>query len=177
MKKLLFVLLIWIIPLLGSANINEYLTDVYFANGILTDEGNATANTTLLRNAIIEQYGSLPEMKKHIGKVKEAYNNTHGLIPDLGESFNQILNETFGNPVLLVSKVRYLFNELVSVVENADLKLQVDKYEASIKNGHKVLAVAHSQGNLFTKKAYDQLFLVPTFHVGMPTAITNTMTI
>ena len=36
----------------------------------------------------------------------------------------------------------------------ADLSLQVKKYKDSIKNGHKVLLVAHSQGNLFTNEVF-----------------------
>jgi len=42
-------------------------------------------------------------------------------------------------------------------VHNSDIELQVDQYEASIKSGHKVLVVAHSQGNLFTQEAYERL--------------------
>ncbi|MCF6207643.1 MAG: cadherin repeat domain-containing protein, partial [Sulfurovum sp.] len=34
---------------------------------------------------------------------------------------------------------------------------QVDKYEASIRSGHRVLVVAHSQGNLFAQEAYEKL--------------------
>ena len=39
----------------------------------------------------------------------------------------------------------------------ADLSLQVKKYKDSIKNEHKVLLVAHSQGNLFAQEAYKRL--------------------
>ncbi len=38
-----------------------------------------------------------------------------------------------------------------------DLKGQIEKYKSSIENGHKVLVVAHSQGNLFTYEAYNGL--------------------
>ena len=157
MKKYFFIFLVWLYPIFSFGVINECLTDVYFANGILTNEGNATANATILRNAIIDQYGSLSKIKKHIGKVKEAYNNTHGKIPDLAESLNQILNATFGKPELFDSQIRKLLNILVGLAHDADLTGQVDKYEASIVAGHKVLVVAHSQGNLFTKEAYDKL--------------------
>ena len=32
--------------------IDEYKTDVYFANGILIDDGNATENTLLLKDSL-----------------------------------------------------------------------------------------------------------------------------
>ena len=44
-----------------------------------------------------------------------------------------------------------------ATIHALDLEPQVDKYEASIKNGHKVLVVAHSQGNLYTQEAYQKL--------------------
>ena len=38
-----------------------------------------------------------------------------------------------------------------------DLKKQIHAYRDSISSGHGVLVVAHSQGNLFTREAYDAL--------------------
>ena len=87
MRKILLLLLLFVSVAFSA--IDECKTDVYFGNGILTNEGNATANATLLRNAIIDMYGTLPEMKKHIGKVEEAYNHTDGMLADLLESFVQ----------------------------------------------------------------------------------------
>jgi len=92
MKQLFFLLLIWIFPLFSFSAINECLTDVYFGNGILTDDGNATANTILLKRTIQKDIYNLDykEYKKYIGKVKEAYNSTHFLgIYDLVESLFQ----------------------------------------------------------------------------------------
>ena len=58
MKKLLFLLLVWFYPLLGFGAISECLTDVYYANGMQVDEGNATASTDLLMLSILkERYG------------------------------------------------------------------------------------------------------------------------
>ena len=159
MKRIFIVLLLWVYPLFIFGSINECLTDVYFGNGILTDEGNATANTILLKRAIQKDIFKLEysEYKKHIGKVKEAYNSTHGMPMDLAESLNQILNATFGKPTLFSSLMRHLLDALVSWSHDADLKLQVEKYQNSIRDGHKVLVVAHSQGNLFAHDAYVEL--------------------
>ena len=52
-----------------------------------------------------------------------------------------------------------------------DLKIQVESYEWSIKSGHAVVVVSHSQGNLFALEAYDDLkkkkkdaWMLPYFH-------------
>ncbi len=70
MKKLLLFILLF--PSIVFSAIDEYKTDIYFANGILTDEGNATANADLLREAILnETYsGDIDKFTQHIGKVK-----------------------------------------------------------------------------------------------------------
>lgn len=154
MKKI-FLLLILLVSVAFSA-IDECKTDVYFANGILTGPADAQFNTGLLEEEIKQKFG-IDYYNKHIGKVDYAYNHTYGQIPDLAESLNQILNETYGKPNLFDSDMRQLLNQLVKVAHDADLKLQVEKYEESIKDGHKVLVVAHSQGNLFTREAYLQL--------------------
>lgn len=56
-----------------------------------------------------------------------------------------------------LDKLRKLGDELKKTVHDADLNLQIEKYKDSIKEGHKVLVVAHSQGNLFTYEAYRKL--------------------
>ena len=91
MKKLLILLLIWIYPLVSFATINECKTDIYFGNGILTEDSDAEdAALNILSPAIQSLYGSEKEMKKHIGTVTYAYNSTHlGGINDLLESLLQ----------------------------------------------------------------------------------------
>lgn len=152
MKKLL-LLFVFFISFLNAIEIDEDKTDVYFANGILTDESNATANTLLLRDSIrIKRYNdNASEMKKHIGKVKEAYNHTRGEKPDLAESGLQMfeLQERFDT---------WLREEIGLIsIHQEDLDTQVAHYKDSIKSGHKVLVVAHSQGNLFASEAYKKL--------------------
>jgi hypothetical protein len=70
MKKLFLLFLVF------TSYTNAIETDVYFANGILTNEKNATANADLLMlNILIDRYaGNEKEMRKHIGKVKEMWN-------------------------------------------------------------------------------------------------------
>jgi len=76
MKNLHFMLLVLLYPLISFATINEYKTDVYFGNGILTTPEQAFYNAEkVLKPAIIEKMG-FPYYNKHIGKVSYAYNDT-----------------------------------------------------------------------------------------------------
>jgi hypothetical protein len=86
MKKI-FLLLIFLSSFVFSA-IDEYKTDVYFGNGILTKQRTAIDNSELLRKSIMKKFG-LPYFNKKIGKVDYAYNSTDGAIGDLLESLAQ----------------------------------------------------------------------------------------
>ena len=149
MKKL-FLLLITLSTLAFSA-IDECKTDVYFGNGILTTPDASKSNTILLRDDIIEKFG-IDYFNKHIGKVSYAYNSTFGFEQDITESIYQVSNITE-----FIEWRDKLMGRYKESQHHADLEEQVDKYEASIKSGHKVLVVAHSQGNLFAQEAYERL--------------------
>jgi len=149
MKKI-FLLLIFLNSFIFSA-IDESKIDVYFGNGILTKEKSAKDNAKLLENSIKQKFG-LDYYHKHIGKVDYAYNHTEGQIADLIESAKQITNLQEW-----LDKLSILFKKTKKNIHYLDLKLQVDKYEASIKKGHRVLVVAHSQGNLFAHEAFERL--------------------
>jgi hypothetical protein len=154
--KRLFLLLLACISYLNAIEIDEYKTDVYFANGILTEHNSSVANTLLLRDSIkVKRYsGSTKEMKKHIGKVKEAYNETHFAgFGDLIESLLQKLSyQEFFDDVINI-----LTLGLFETSHDRNLETQVNAYKESIESGHKVLVVAHSQGNLFTYEARGRL--------------------
>ena len=147
MKKI-FLLFVLLVTFTFSA-IDECKTDVYFGNGILTEKKNARTNAGILRDAIMEKFG-LDYYNKHIGKVDYAYNHTYGMGWDIIESLSQIAN-TQGFKDWWV---KYLLPGNKQTAHEADITLQIDKYEASIKSGHRVLVVAHSQGNLFTNEVY-----------------------
>ena len=148
MKKI--ILLLALFASVAFSSIDECKTDVYFGNGILTTPDASKSNTILLRDTIIEKFG-LDYYRKHIGKVDYAYNHTYGMGWDVLESFSQISNTQW----LKDWWVNHLLPENKKTVHEADLTLQVNKYEASIKSGHRVLVVAHSQGNLFVQKRYE----------------------
>ncbi len=144
MKKI-HLLTTLLLPIMAWSELNEYQTDIYFANGILTEDKDAKYNAEEVLAPAIENnlYQNEDEMKKYIGKVDYAYNSTHGMGLDVWESITQKLGVDGG------------IDMLWDTAHNADLSLQIEKYQASIHQGHKVLVVAHSQGNLFT---YDALY-------------------
>ena len=144
MKKIFLFFIILLYPVISFASIDERKIDVYFASGILTNEGNTSANTDLLRLEIISEIynGNLNNFDKSIEDVIGAYNSTHGFFRDGFETFFQKFGWIGLSDLFLNGS------------HGPDLSLQVTAYQNSIKQGHKVLAVAHSQGNLFTREAY-----------------------
>ncbi len=143
MKKIVFILL------LMFSFISAKSTDVYFANGILTKPEEANKNAKILRKAI---------NRPDVPEVYVAYNHTFDIHfvkggHDLIESLYQKLS--------LTKKVDKVFNwlrnnELVTA-HQFDLDRQLSSYRASISSGKRVLTVTHSQGNLFTYEAYEDL--------------------
>ena len=145
MRKLLFLLLLCLLPVYSFAfEINECLTDVYFANGILTTPEQAFNNAEfILKPAIIVKLG-INNYNKQIGKVSYAYNQTNGNLSDLTES--------------LLQKIGWDgLTDLFSKDHGSDLRKRIETYERSLNAGNNVLTVAHSQGNLFTYEAFNAI--------------------
>ncbi len=141
MKKLV-LLLILSSSLLFSA-IDEYKTDIYFANGIFTVIDDAQYNVEkVLDLAIIEKLG-YDEYKRRIGEVGYSYNQTEGLW-DIIEAMFQRFDWDDALDYMLYN-------------HHVDVERHVIKYKNRILQGHKVLVVAHSQGNLFALDTYEAL--------------------
>ena len=144
MKNLLLIFVLFFNPLVVFAAIDECKTDVYFANGILTEDWQAKDYAILLEEEITSMLGKEAFTQK-IGKVSYAYNSTNYFgLHDLGEALRQKLDLN-------------TFYDFIGDVHGRDLQVQIETYESSINGGHKVLVVAHSQGNLFTYEAYNKL--------------------
>ncbi len=166
MKKILFLLIFWLIPLFSFAFtelvIDECKTDVYFGNGILTKQQDAINNADLLEKSIRKEFynNNKDEMYKQIGRVFYAYNRTEGFIIDNLESLAQKLDGTLisaADRTNILASIELLANLLTEEARTSDLEKQIEQYKDSIKTGHKVLVVAHSQGNLFAGEAYKKL--------------------
>jgi len=209
------------------AEINEYMSDVYFANGINTDKLKADE---AIKDIKLTFETSHPDSFKAVNDWKVSLNRTQGIGIDLYEAmlqkieeewtlkysvkFISMLNYTYGGIVKKVAKkvakddiekftqkeaeriARYIFvhyrpgdgtldgykqaavellfqkvfskiiDDLIMQVinipeedikrrEQADIKTQFTAYTQSIKDGHGVVVIAHSQGNLFTNVVYD----------------------
>ena len=133
MKKILIIYFVLFYPIEIFSAINEYKTDVYFANGILTSPRSAIYNANeVLKPEIISLYSSLEDYNKHIGEVGYSYNATTE--STLGDGLESMLQKFDWDGLL----------DYFSPSHLTDVKRHVEKYKNSILAGHRVLVVAHS---------------------------------
>lgn len=139
MKILLYFVLL---SSIAFSTINEYKTDVYFANGIFTKDEDAKKNSELLEYQIKIKFG-IVYFNKNIGEVGYSYNQTEGFWDVIEAMFQRFDWD---------GALDYMFEK-----HHADVEQHVIKYKNRILAGHKVLVVAHSQGNLFALDTYEKL--------------------
>ena len=152
----------------GTASICDTKeTVVFFGNGVITTEKKAYDS----KNAIQELLEiKLPPEEFEVLDFKLSYNNTHTLPLDLLEStiqflsgnvsrFWRILWELDPMPDLVAEKMLLLSDVLdySALLTTDSLRDHVRTYRNVIKEGKKVVLVAHSQGNLFGNQAYNFL--------------------
>lgn len=166
------VLLLSLFSVASFANlpkIDECKSDLYYANGILIQKSKFEAEKIWEEKALA-LLSNTPEFSKNIQEYKVAYNHSDGVVSDLFESFIQ---KTEAEPELKVTWEAFklfvglklkkaddllgLAESVNSSIESYDLTEQVKAYKDSIKNGHGVIVISHSQGNLFTNRAYARL--------------------
>ncbi len=124
MKKIFLILLLFVS--LAFSAIDECKTDVYFGNGILTEEKDARLNALKILSPALEEdiYGTETEMKKHIGKVDYAYNSTHlAGIHDLIESLFQKLSVTE-----YLDKLKKLGDEMRKTAHHSPVQYLIENY-------------------------------------------------
>ena len=94
------MLLLLLIPfiLLAKAPIDERVTDIYFANGIMNSKKDARASLKLVEDEVLLSLynGDKLEMEKH-HNFDTAYNESYGMGLDLFESFLQVVAYSQGN--------------------------------------------------------------------------------
>lgn len=142
------------------ANVNEYKSDVYFANGIMMKYSEKVAKeiwedelNVLLSQSNLETYNRIDE-------IKIAYNASKGFFDDLLESLVQLIGSDFG-----LEKVSEYFEQILGAlniqedidVHNQDLQNHIKEYKETIKAGKSAIVIAHSQGNYYTNEAYLEL--------------------
>ena len=169
--KILTFLLVSFFTLLADniPSINEYQTDIYFANGIMNNKKDASNSLNILKTELLlNRYnGNRIEMDKH-HNFDTAYNTSYGLSEDLFESF---LQKTEDDPLLYITwntfkiwvgtrikrsdDLLFYFEVVANDAKNADLSLQITNYKNSINAGHGVIVVAHSLSNYYMKGIFD----------------------
>ncbi len=141
------------------ANIDECKTDLYYANGIMMPDSEKDALKKWRKKAK-SLLLSKPESYKKIADIKISYNISQGFLDDLLESFEQMMDNEWGWDLFTAYFTVYLTKHGIQEgwEEHVnDLNNQVESYKKSIKNGHGVIVLAHSQGNYYTNEAYERL--------------------
>jgi len=163
----------------GAALKNSYsecMTDIYFGNGVWNDEFGARAGMIALFGEFYET-GIFDEKKHHFGL---AFNiGTSGSYNDIIETYWQLIESgqisaeigffssmyrimnAYEADSLITKGMRelkeYVDEKLPDIIDtlNTNYGTMFSKYQnISFKNGHRVLLVAHSQGNLFGNYMY-----------------------
>lgn len=138
---------------------------IYFGNGIQNDLSEAISSTERLLNKSWER---LPRERDY--RFFTSYNQTDGFIADV----MQVLKQKKTDPGVLVDwlsspanapdwfqnayrdlAVKYL--DSATYLNDADASRQVSTYREALAQKHKVLVVAHSQGNFYANYAHRQL--------------------
>ena len=137
------------------ANIDEYKSDVYYANGIMMNDTEAKAEKKW-QEYIEKIFKNNPEVTDKIKNVKIAYNKSQWFDDDIYEAFEQVMSNEWGWKEF--SDYFAIFLKIHGIQEfdnqhSIDLTKQVKAYKQSIKDGHGVIVIAHSQGNYFTNEA------------------------
>ncbi len=170
MKKIVHIVLVLIfgISALGANTVNECKSDLYYANGIMMKYSEKDARD-MWQDEADDLLLSHKEYK-NIEKIDISYNVSQGFLDDFLEALEQMMDNEWGWTEFTVFFTAYLTDHGIQedwVPHIKDLEKQVASYMESIKNGHGVIVIAHSQGNYYTNEAYERLdtWMQPSFHM------------
>jgi len=147
--------------LFSNTNIDECKNDLYYANGILIDMDIAIdKHEEAWKDKVDDLFLSNQEEYKKVANIKISFNASQGPLDDVYESLEQIMSNEWGWVEYAKQYRTYMeesgFQESVDL-HSHDLTNQVNAYKQSIKDGHGVIVIAHSQGNYYTNEAYELL--------------------
>lgn len=158
--KILPVLLFLILTAaIQAENIDECKSDLYFANGIMMKYSEQNASLIWI-DKVDDLLMTKPEIQGKIANIKISYNISQGFLDDLIESFEQVMSNEWEWQIFTAFFTVYLTEHGIQedwVPHIKDLTKQVKSYKESIKLGHGVVVIAHSQGNYYTNEAYELL--------------------
>ena len=180
MKKLFIALLFMVVSFSASLQANnarlvhEWTIDLYYANGVLASAENESLESWVKRtDKLKSKYPSLRQALKY-GEAKLSYNASYLLgVADLFEAIGQWANDQGGQAGditwgllkrWLIEQVGKKYGRLVKIIDSlatitseGTILEQVEAYKESIKDGHGVITVAHSQGNFFTNRVFERI--------------------
>lgn len=145
--------------LLSNTNIDEYKSDLYYANGIMMKYSKQKTKN-IWNKKVIDMFLSNPETITKLANINVSYNAKQGFFDDLYESLEQVMSNEWGWEDF--SQYYRTYMEITGFQESVDLHTpdltnHVNNYKQSIKDGHGVIVIAHSQGNYYTNEAYEGL--------------------
>jgi len=170
LPKIIGIVLFVIVSVsIQAENIDECKSDLYFANGIMMKYSEKDA-LDMWKEAAGDLLVSKPEIYAKIANIKMSYNISQGFLDDVLESFEQVMSNEWGWVEFSTFFEQFLTTHNIQedwVPHIKDLLKQTKSYKDSIKLGHNVIVVAHSQGNYYTNEAYDLLdgWMKPYFHM------------
>ncbi len=179
MKKLLLLSLFLVVlfsSLLQADSarwVHEWTVDLYYANGVLADEQKLEKFDWKRRTKLLKQKHPSLNQALRFGEAKLAYNASYLWgISDLTEVILQYGAEHPAAEVtwqalsfFLKKKLKIdlgdLMERLGKITSEYTISEQMKAYEESVRNGHGVITVAHSQGNFFTNEVFKRIATMP----------------
>jgi hypothetical protein len=170
MKKIVFLLLLGLS--FAYAIIDERQIDFYYGNGVWNTRDDAIVSKDALERFIAKDIQPAAPYRVELSynyHIADAYDilevyyqlQREGQITLYDGFFAQLagllLSRTGGVLGFLVEELINLISKDVADIENENLDWMVNTYKRSINDGHRVILVSHSQGNLFGVRAYDEL--------------------
>jgi hypothetical protein len=142
-------------------------TSAYFANGMFNDTYSAQRSLRTLSESFRKTH---PNSARKYRSWKVAYNTNESVIIQLWQVFDQKRSEVKGNfwqsIFTLLSRSPDARKRVRSILakfshdqslQDADLRHQVSDYRRDLDLGLRIATIAHSQGNLYSLFAFDQL--------------------
>lgn len=146
---------------------DDSLASVFFLNGVMTTFEDALDNAAYM--AFVLQIQLPLEVSRNI-RVGLAYNRTYGFVDDLWEAVRQRLDsdsEQFYRFLAAVDPMpdfmQTAFTNIASninhnaLLSNPNALAHLVLFQGEILEGRKVIVVAHSQGNLFANRIFQNL--------------------
>jgi hypothetical protein len=140
---------------------------VIHGNGMRTEKSDATANLEALRPLVAKRLGQDP----YAIAFGLAYNHKEQWSEEMFKIFQEraimsptlymrMLSQLVPMPEDMKDALTHLAAELdlSAFIDDADLEQHVQTYRDHLRKGHKVVVIAHSEGNLYANAAYRRLF-------------------